>query len=415
MFISDNTKAILLLTAPLLLGKNNNDVKLLSSKEYHQLAIYLKNINKQPADLLGLDLDNILNGYKKLEYIRIDKLLQRGFLLSQALDYWYTRNMWVISRADKTYPNRLKSRLGEQAPPILYGCGDVNLLNQGGLAIVGSRNIDNDLIDYTNNIAQLTAEAGKMVVSGGARGVDSAAMQGALQAGGVACGVLAEGLEKAALNANNRLVFQENRLILVSACDPKSRFLVGNAMQRNKYIYALADAGLIVNSDFNKGGTWAGAVEQLDKYRQIPIYIRSTGVTSKGLEALRDKGAQLWTNPNSPIEFSDILVEQLPRIETHTQKDLFPNIDTIETKQNFDQTPEQKLFIFVAELIKNNLNEPKKEKELALLLGVSTAQIKLWLNRLVDEGVIIRQGRVARYALSPRCQNLDLFSGEMIQ
>ena len=409
MFISDNTKAILLLTAPLLLGKSNNDVKLLSNKEYHQLAIYLKNINKQPADLLGLDLDNILNGYGKLEYIRIDKLLQRGFLLSQVLDYWYARNMWVISRADKTYPNRLKSRLGEQAPPILYGCGDVNLLNQGGLAIIGSRNIDNDLINYTNNIAQLTAGAGKMVVSGGARGVDSAAMQGALQAGGVACGVLAEGLEKAALNANNRLVFQENRLVLVSACDPKSRFLVGNAMQRNKYIYALADAGLIVNSDFNKGGTWAGAVEQLDKYRQIPIYIRSTGIISKGLEALRDKGAQLWTNPNSAIEFSDILAEKLPKTETHTQKDLFSDIDNIEAKQRNDHTPEQQLFIFVAELIKSNLNEPKKEKELALLLGVSSSQIKLWLNRLVSEGVIAKQGREAKYTLCSHSQNLELF------
>ncbi|STY90233.1 DNA-processing protein DprA [Moraxella bovis] len=158
MFVSDNTKAILLLTAPLLLGKSQNDVKLLSNKEYHQLAVYLKNHHKQPADLLGEELSNILADYGKLEYERIQQLLQRGFLLSQTLDYWYSRNIWVISRADKTYPSRLKTRLGEQAPPILYGCGDVNLLNLGGIAIVGSRNIDNELIAYTQNIAHLAAQ-----------------------------------------------------------------------------------------------------------------------------------------------------------------------------------------------------------------------------------------------------------------
>ena len=152
MQILDNTKAILLLTAPLLLGKNKIDTQLLRNKEYNQLAIFLKSINKQPADLLTSNLDNILNQYGRLENERIHQLLNRGFLLSQVLDYWYSRNIWVISRADKSYPYRLKSRLNEQAPPILYGCGDITLLDTGGLAIVGSRNIDDKLIQYTRNI-----------------------------------------------------------------------------------------------------------------------------------------------------------------------------------------------------------------------------------------------------------------------
>ena len=50
----------------------------------------------------------------------------------------------------------------------------------------------------------------------------------------------------------NRQALQEERLVLISACDPKSGFNVGNAMQRNKYIYALSDAALVVNSDFKK-------------------------------------------------------------------------------------------------------------------------------------------------------------------
>ena len=62
-------------------------------------------------------------------------------------------------------------------------------------------------------------------------------------------------------------------------------------MQRNKLIYALADAALVVNSDLNKGGTWTGAIEQLERLKLVPVFVRSTGETSAGLEALRKRGA----------------------------------------------------------------------------------------------------------------------------
>ena len=74
-------------------------------------------------------------------------------------------------------------------------------------------------------------------------------------------------------------------------------------MQRNKLIYALADAALVVNSDFEKGGTWAGAVEQLEKLRLVPLYVRSRGEISTGLEALRRKGAAPWPDPVNPEAF----------------------------------------------------------------------------------------------------------------
>ena len=48
-------------------------------------------------------------------------------------------------------------------------------------------------------------------------------------------------------------------------------------MRRNKLIYALADAALVVNADYNKGDTWTGAAEQLDKLKLVPIYARANG------------------------------------------------------------------------------------------------------------------------------------------
>ena len=84
-------------------------------------------------------------------------------------------------------------------------------------------------------------------------------------------------------------------------------------MQRNKLIYALSDASLIVSSDLNKGGTWAGAVEQLDKLKFVPVYVRSTGTSSAGLDALRRKGAQPWSNPQDADAFESLFLVDTPR------------------------------------------------------------------------------------------------------
>jgi predicted Rossmann fold nucleotide-binding protein DprA/Smf involved in DNA uptake len=97
-----------------------------------------------------------------------------------------------MSRADPSYPKRLKARLKEDAPPLLYGCGDLALLEKGGLAVVGSRHVDEELISYTEGIGKLAAEAHRPLVSGGAKGIDKAAINGALQSGGEAVAVSAD-------------------------------------------------------------------------------------------------------------------------------------------------------------------------------------------------------------------------------
>ena len=85
----------------------------------------------------------------------------------------------------------------------------------------------------------------------------------ALDSGGYNCGVLADSLAKSVLNAEYRKYIATGKLVLISAVDPDAGFNVGNAMARNKYIYALAHAGLVVKFRFCQGGTWAGAIEVL--------------------------------------------------------------------------------------------------------------------------------------------------------
>ena len=314
---SPNTRAILLLTAPLIAGqgKHKSSVKPLGAGEYRRLARRLRELQRQPADLLEPGAGEIVNDLRTgLDPGLLQRLLGRGFLLAQAVERWRTRAIWVLSRADAGYPRRLKQRLGEDAPPVLYGCGDAGILGAGGLAVVGSRNVHEALIEYTENVGRLVAATGRGLVSGGARGVDRAAMHGALDAGGRVVGVLADGLERAAMLREHREALMDGRLILVSPYDPAARFQVGHAMQRNKLIYALSDAALVVNSDYGKGGTWTGATEQLDKLKLAPVYVRANGEMGRGLEALRERGAMPWPEPETPEALERIL-DAVPEAE----------------------------------------------------------------------------------------------------
>jgi predicted Rossmann fold nucleotide-binding protein DprA/Smf involved in DNA uptake len=306
--LSPNTQAILLLTAPLLVGRGKKSSDLLTEGEYTKLARLLRKIGGQPADLLDRSPERLLDECHRLvDRQRLQRLLARGFLLSQALDHWQRRAIWVVSRADGAYPQRLKARLREASPALLYGCGDPAILDSGGLAVVGSRHVDDVLIDYTLEVGGLAARAGRTLVSGGARGIDRAAMRGALEAGGRAVGVLADSLEKVSMHREHRDPLLEGRLALVSPYDPMAGFHVGHAMRRNKLIYALADAALVVNADFGKGGTWAGASEQLEKLHLVPVYVRATGDAGNGLTALRTKGAVPWPEPRDAEGFDAVL------------------------------------------------------------------------------------------------------------
>ncbi|MBI2360801.1 MAG: DNA-processing protein DprA [Deltaproteobacteria bacterium] len=416
MSLSPNTQAILLLTAPLIAGRGEPSSDSLTQGEYKRLARFLRDEQRQPADLLAPDARELVGKCQQLmDSDRLKRLLARGFLLSQAIERWQTRAIWVVSRADAEYPRRLKTRLKDDAPPILYGCGEATILDTGGLAVIGSRHVDDALVGYTEGIGRLTAKARRTVVSGGARGIDQAAMRGALEAGGKVAGVLADSLERAALNREHRNLLMGGQLVLISPYDPSAGFNVGHAMQRNKLIYALADAALVVSSDYEKGGTWAGAVEQLEKLRLVPVYVRSNGETGKGLEALRRKGALPWPNPETPEALAEALaVEARPKKDAFGQNEpsfsvreepkqayqiplgSLPSDDSLASQSSESLTPADALFAKVRELLEK-MTTPKTEAEVATDLQVSKGQAKKWLQRLVDEGVLEKLSRPVRY------------------
>jgi len=413
--VSANTKAVLLLTAPLIVGRSPHSTELLSPGEYNRLARGLSDNGREPADLLSPEASEVIEKVQAfVDGGRLMRLLERGFLLSQAIERWHARAIWIVSRADAEYPRRLKERLKDAAPGVLYGCGRISILETGGLAIVGSRDVNEELIKYTEAVGRLAAGATKTVVSGGARGIDRAAMQGALQADGCAVGVLADSLERFALARDLREYLLDDRLVLVSPYDPSAGFDVGNAMQRNKAIYALADAALVVNSDYEKGGTWAGAIEQLEKLHLVPVYVRSNGEASRGLEALQKKGALPWPNPQDPQILTEILAIKAVPTKAAQHELPFPTAGQpmiIRDSQQISafrpstasteapSTPAEELFAKARQLILQ-MRTPAQANEVAEFLGISEGQAREWLRRLVREGTLVKKRKLGYMIVS---------------
>lgn len=407
--LTTNAQAILLLTAPLIAGRGDASRDLLSLGDYNRLARILRENQRQPADLLGPNAAEVLAlSAQHFLRARLEALLARGFLLSQAVERWNARAIWVVSRADSTYPKRLKVRLREDSPPILYGCGSITLLDEGGLAVVGSRHIDDELISYAENVGRVSSEAHRMIISGGAKGIDRAAMNGALQAGGNVAGVMADSLERAALARENREPLMEGRLVLISPYDPTAGFNVGNAMQRNKLIYALADAALVVTSDLEKGGTWTGAVEQLDRLRFVPVFARNGANTGKGNAALLRRGALQWPEPKDGRELEAAVLAACASIAMPPQQDTLPLALREEASsylaaqapaptepkraESISHGPlpssRDELLATVRTLFSRELAEARSLDQVAEALAIEKPQARVWLTQLMKEGVI---------------------------
>ena len=398
--ISANTQAVLLLTAPLIVGGRSvpGAPTPLTAGEYDRIARRLRERGREPADLLaGADRRARDGDAPGIDPDRIDRLLERGFLLGQAVERWRGRGIWVAGRADAGYPQRLIERLGRAAPPLLYGFGSRAALEEGGLAVVGSRNVDGDGLAFAERAGRLAAGARRALISGGARGVDRAAMRAALDAGGRAVGVLADGLERAVLRRGDRELLMGGRLVLVSPYDPAARFQIWRAMDRNKSIYALADAALIVSADRGKGGTWAGAAEQRKKFRRIPVYVRPACDTEDGLRGLRELGAHIWPEPETPDALEDLL-DAPPPMEDRTagEDSVLPGLR--EAPAPIEADPAAALFAAaLGVLARFCADEARFADEIAVALGATPLQTDDWLKRAVSRGTLEKQARPTRY------------------
>lgn len=293
--IHPDTQATLLLCASFT-KDDPSDFGPLTQREYNALALWLARHGRRPADLLETkDIALAADDVHLPATERVRRLLARGAQLAIALERWQRLGLWVVGRGEPSYPDRLRRVLRSAAPPLLFGVGDASLLDRGGLAIVGSRQCDEEGLAFARRVAERCAGAAIPVISGGAKGVDQAALSAALEAGGTVVTVVAESLDRVATSREAKEWIRCERLTLVSPYEPASRFTVGRAMGRNKLIYAFADYALVVRFAVGAGGTWAGAIERLSQNRgtspSVPVFVRVAHNPPEGWRELRSRGA----------------------------------------------------------------------------------------------------------------------------
>jgi predicted Rossmann fold nucleotide-binding protein DprA/Smf involved in DNA uptake len=427
--VSADTQAILLLCGSF--GENRQaEPQPLTLKEYNILAKWLQKNQMRPQDLLTpnqpTDLKNLAS--EKLDPTRIESLLERGAKYAFAIEQWTNQGIWIIGRGDAEYPRFLKQRLKHSAPAILYGVGEIELLSKGGLAVVGSRDIDEEAVEYTQQIARICAEENIQIISGGAKGVDQASMLGILEAGGTAIGVLADSLLKAATLGKYRDSIREGQLTLISTYDPSAGFSVGNAMGRNKYIYALANYALVISSSVGKGGTWAGAIEALEKMKDVPLWVRMEDNVPEGNQQLVEQGARpfKWSDWNDalhnflfkPPELTLENIEEEKEAETisenvsnfeenlatpsaETEDQSIDNESTSEDNSLAEEpmssvSPAEEIYQAVLPILLKHLQEPLDEKSLAERLDVKIGQLQEWLKKAVAEDKVKKLKKPAK-------------------
>lgn len=403
--VSPDSQVILLLCTQLALPRRDSELKPLSRPEWNDVARAIDASRfKRPGALLGaaaeslaLDL-NIEPAFAE----RISALLARGGQLAIELERLGTLGIWALTRADPAYPSRLKERLKGQAPPVLFGAGPRDTLNHRGIAIVGSRDVDEAGSAFASELGRLCARAALSVFSGGARGVDRLAVDGALDEGGQALAVLADSLQDSLRRKELRNAVLSGRLTLMTASSPSARFTVAGAMGRNKVIYALSSAAVVVSSAFQTGGTWAGAIENL-RAGWVPLFVRDGQGVPEGNRELIKRGGHPVTPEGLESSFDAMvdapalphqaaLVRESSASYAAGQRAPASPADTAS-----DDAQTADAFRSVWPQLAAFLASPRTEVEVAEAFHLEIAQTTAWLQRAIDDRLVRTSGNPPRY------------------
>ena len=408
MATSGNSDAVLLLTAHLS-GSDDGGAKPLTTEEWWAFANWLKERNATIEYLLE-NVDEVLGGRSDPRGTteRIKRLLDRGSALGLAKDRWAQAGLWWLTSADDDYPVHLKKRLGQASPPVLYGCGHQKLLRSRGIAVVGSRAASDRDLSWTQAFGEAVAGAGYSVVSGGAKGIDQAAMFGALDREGTVVGILADSLLRASSSKMYRSYLRSQNLVLVSPFNPEAGFTVGRAMQRNKYIYCLSDRALVVHSGI-KGGTWEGAIENM-KRQWVPIWVRQDSDDSPGNAALLSVH-HAQGPPQEVIQricASDQSAASSGQIEddslyADTEVGTAPSgAGNVSEQPEYTRPQEQNsdLYVhFIQSLRERLANGSFQKSELESYYGLVKTQFDAWMNRAI-EGKVVKESKPVMLSLN---------------
>ncbi|MFW6275867.1 MAG: DNA-processing protein DprA [bacterium] len=215
-----------------------------------------------------------------------------AFMVEDLLEQGYS----ILPITSQDYSPTLKKNLGRTyAPPVIFTKGNLQIMKEKSIAIVGSRKANDISLEFTDNVAKNASKDYKVVVSGFAKGVDKQALDSALKYKGQSIIVLPQGI--ATFQSGFKKYYKqiiEGDVLVVSTFYPKAPWSVQLAMARNPIIYGLASEIYVAESS-EKGGTWSGVMDGLRKGRTI--YVRKPNSKEKNANnILISKGGKAVDN-----------------------------------------------------------------------------------------------------------------------
>lgn len=230
--------------------------KVLTAPQFRKLAQRMQMQEKPVQDRAIVPEDLVAIGYSRQEAERIVSLLSGREQLEWYLQKGNQHGCSPVTRVSEGYPVILRKRLGLDSPGCLWAKGDTSLLQRPMIALVGSRELRQENLEFAQQVGKQAALQGFTLVSGNAKGADRTAQDACLANGGRVISVVAD-----------KLAEQEadQRILYLSEEGFDLPFSPQRALSRNRVIHCLPSAVLIAQCTYGKGGTWDGTLRNLCK------------------------------------------------------------------------------------------------------------------------------------------------------
>ena len=257
----------------------NPERKVLSTAQLRSLSQRMKAFapDDPNRDLMPEDLTKL--GYSSDMANQIVSLLEEEDLLIHYLRRAKKAGCTPIPRISPLYPRILRDRMADDAPGCLWAKGDLELLKNPLVSLVGSRDLIPKNVEFAAEAGRQAALQGFTLVSGNARGADKTAQDACMKAGGNVISIVADSLEKHAV---------KEHVLYLSEEDFDADFSAQRALSRNRCIHALGEKVLVAQASYQHGGTWDGTVKNL-RFRWSPVFCFDDG--SPASELLCQMGA----------------------------------------------------------------------------------------------------------------------------
>jgi len=237
----------------------------------------------------------------------------------------------ILCCEEDGYPAALQSM--PDRPPVLYVRGRLEATDAVAMALVGARRCTHYGLEQAERFGQLLGRAGFTVVSGGARGIDTAAHRGALAAGGRTIAVMGCGLAQLYPRENQKLfdrILKDDCGAILAELPMRTAVLAGNFPTRNRIISGLS-LGVLIIEAARRSGSLITAREAAEQGRQVfALPGRADSPMSHGTNELIRDGATLVQNLDDVLAELGGVGEKVSEMETAERAALPAGLDETE-------------------------------------------------------------------------------------